>query len=173
MQDTELFLAVAEIAGVFVGFGALIAVRGAGAGDVFDVAGIVMVVFQGIVVVIVALAPVVIGRFGVTEHALWGTCSALFLVSFFGGDEILRRISPERRAWLAAFPLRVRGRMELVGAVAWGPMAFALVAILLGLFPDQEPALYFASVALALLMALGILLLVVVGRMRPNQMATE
>ena len=27
MQDTELFLSLAEIAGVFVGFGALIAVR--------------------------------------------------------------------------------------------------------------------------------------------------
>ena len=30
MQDTELFLSLAEIAGVFVGFGALIAVRSGG-----------------------------------------------------------------------------------------------------------------------------------------------
>ncbi len=38
MQDADLFLELAAIAGVFVGFGALIAVRGGGASDTFEVA---------------------------------------------------------------------------------------------------------------------------------------
>jgi len=36
MQDTELFLSLAEIAGVFVGFGALISIRSAGASDAHE-----------------------------------------------------------------------------------------------------------------------------------------
>jgi uncharacterized membrane-anchored protein YitT (DUF2179 family) len=44
MQETELFLSLAEIAGVFVGFGALIAIRSGGTSDVYDVAYIGMVV---------------------------------------------------------------------------------------------------------------------------------
>ena len=38
MQDTELFLSLAEIAGVFVGFGALISVRSGGPTEVDEVA---------------------------------------------------------------------------------------------------------------------------------------
>jgi hypothetical protein len=173
MQDAELFLAVAEIAGVFVGFGALIAIRSAGAGDIFDVAAIQLVVLSGIIVVIVAFAPIVIGRFGVTHHWLWFACSVLFLLLFFGSDEVLKRVSPERRAWLAAVPLRARARLEIIALVVWGPMIIALVVILLGVLPDQEPALYLAAVALDLLMALLALLFVVVGKARPKTAASE
>ena len=37
MQDTEMFLSLAEIAGVFVGFGALISVRSGGPSDAHEV----------------------------------------------------------------------------------------------------------------------------------------
>ena len=40
MQEAGLFVTLAEIAGVFVGFGALIAVRSGGASDAREVAGI-------------------------------------------------------------------------------------------------------------------------------------
>src|SRR5512146_1246281 len=43
MQDAELFLSIAEIASVFVGFGALIALR-SGASDPYEVAPVRMVV---------------------------------------------------------------------------------------------------------------------------------
>jgi hypothetical protein len=173
MQDADLFLAVAEIAGVFVGFGALIAIRSAGGGDVYDVAAVQLVVMSGITVVIVAFAPIVLGRFGVTDHWLWFACSVVFLLLFFGSDEVLKRVSPERRAWLAAAPLRARTRVEVIGALVWGPMIIALVVILLGAVPDLEPALYFAAVALNLLMALVVLLGVVVGQARPKTATSE
>jgi hypothetical protein len=57
MQDTELFLSLAEIAGVFVGFGALIAVRSAGPTEAGDVTGIRWVMSTAIFVVIAALTP--------------------------------------------------------------------------------------------------------------------
>jgi hypothetical protein len=38
MQDADLFMELAGIAGVFVDFGALIAVRGGGPSDTFEIA---------------------------------------------------------------------------------------------------------------------------------------
>ena len=113
MQDTELFLSLAEIAGVFVGFGALIAVRGGGASDAWGVAGIGMIVWGGIQVVALALAPVAIGRFEV-------------------------------------------------------PWLVALILVVLGLFPDQEPALYLAAVALILFEAAYFLVSLVLSLGRPQ-----
>jgi hypothetical protein len=52
MQDTELFLSMAEIAGVFVGFGALISVRSGGPSDAHEVTYIRSVVTAAIWVVI-------------------------------------------------------------------------------------------------------------------------
>lgn len=48
MQDTELFIELAGMAGVFVGFGARIAVRSGGASDAFEVAYVRGVVLMGL-----------------------------------------------------------------------------------------------------------------------------
>ena len=62
MQDTELFLSLAEIAGVFVGFGALIASGAGGASEPQEVAPMRLVVGFGMLTIIAALAPVTLGR---------------------------------------------------------------------------------------------------------------
>ena len=108
MPDTELFLSLAEIAGVFVGFGALIALRSGGPSDTIDVMVIGMVVWVAIAVVIIALAPVALSRFGVAGHALWFACSVIALLVFYAGDEVVVRVSSERRAFMAAAPMRRR-----------------------------------------------------------------
>ena len=110
MPNTELFLSLAEIAGVFVGFGALIALRSSGPGDTIDVMVIGMVVWVAIAVVIIALAPVAVSGFGVTGHSLWLACSVIALLVFFAGDEVVVRASGERRAFMAAAPIRRRWR---------------------------------------------------------------
>jgi len=163
MQETELFLSLAEIAGVFVGFGALIAIRSGGTSDVYDVAYIGMVVWVAIQVVVYSLAPVVISRFDVTGHALWAACAVIVLAGFFIGDEAVMRISAERRAVLASMPRRSRVQMELIGVPFWLPAVIALGLILLGVLPDLESALYFAAIVLVLFMA-AVLLLVAVNR---------
>ena len=163
MPDVDLFMSLAEIAGVFVGFGALIAIRSSGSSDVYDVAYIGMVVWVGIQVIVASLAPVAISRFDVTGHPLWVACSVIALVVFFLGDQAVMRISPERRAVLAAMPRRSRVKLELVGVPLWLPAVAALALILLGVLPDREPALYFAAIVLVLLMD-AMLLLVAVNR---------
>jgi len=163
MQDTDLFLSLAEIAGVFVGFGTLIAIRSGSTIDVSEVTGIGMVVWCAILVVILALTPVVISRFDVTGHELWLACSLMALALWWIGDEVVVRASPERRAYQAARPLRVRWRVEIGSAFLWMPMNIALILVVLGLLPEQEAALYLAAVVLLLFMDALLLLMMVIS----------
>jgi hypothetical protein len=57
--------------------------------------------------------------------------------------------------------------VELVSMAFWAPMTVALVAIVLGLLPDQEPALYLASVVCLLFMDAWLLLMLVFSVGRP------
>jgi hypothetical protein len=165
MQDTELFLSLAEIAGVFVGFGALISVRSGGASDAHEVAYIRSVVWTALWVVVAALAPVLVSRYDVIGHDLWLACSLVALVLWLGlllGDAR----TPESREGVTAIPrVRIIGEMtaSLLLAV---PMVIALVLVVLGLFPDQEPALYLTAVGLGLFMAALTLLLLVFSKRR-------
>ncbi len=164
MQDTELFLSLAEIAGVFIGFGALIAVRSGAASDVFEIAWMRGVVSIGLVAVLAALAPVVISRYGLTQHEVWALSSILFLVGF-SGIFAMNNLSPEART--AEDP--IRRSLQIVRFAVWVPsMAFlflAPIAIALGLAPANEEALYFTLVALALFWsAICLLMLVFTGR---------
>ncbi len=167
MQDTELFLSLAEIAGVFVGFGALISVRSGGASDAHEVSYIRPVVTLAICVVIAALAPVIISRYGVTGHGLWLVCSLLALVLFVG-LWIVNYRTPEMREETAA-----ASRAEIVPGVAANmllvvPLVIALVLVALGLFPDQEPALYLTAVGLILFLDALNLLSLVFSQRRPR-----
>ncbi len=160
MQDADLFMELAGIAGVFIGFGALIAVRSAGQ-TALDVVGVGMVVFAATIVAVMALAPVAISRFGVTGHGMGLACSVGGLLLWWGGDEVIVRTSRERQRYVASAPIRARWRGELVGAAIWLPANLALVLVVLGSFPDQEAALYFAAAALFLLFTAVLLLMMV------------
>jgi hypothetical protein len=164
MQDADLFMELAGIAGVFVGFGALIAVRGGGASDAFEVAWMRGVVSVGLVAVLAALAPVVISRYGLTEHEVWALSSVLFLVGF-AGIFAINNLSPEARVADEGIPRRVLA----VRFAVWVPSVIVLflspIAIVLGVAPVREEALYFTLVALALLgSAISLLMLVFTGR---------
>ena len=174
MQDTDLFLSLAEIAGVFVGFGALISVRSGGPSEAGEVSGIRWVVSLGIWVVIAALAPVIVNRYDITGHELWLVCSLLALVLFAVMFAVNAR-SPEnlaeRAATFAATPRATA--MVVVQAVptVWLPtvsIVLALALVVLGLFPDQEPALYLTAVAARPVRAALSLLLLVVAPRRPS-----
>jgi hypothetical protein len=165
MQDADLFMELAAIAGVFVGFGALIAVRSGGASDVFEVAWMRGVVSMGLTAVLAAIIPVVISRYGLSEHEVWALSSILFLVGFIG-TFLINNMSPEARAE-GADP--VRRSVKIVRVAVWVPsMAFlflAPIAIALGLAPASEEALYFTLVALTLAWcAMALLMLVYTGR---------
>jgi hypothetical protein len=160
MQDADLFMELAAIAGVFVGFGALISVRAGGTSDAHEVAYIRPVVTLAICVVIAALAPVMVSRYGVTGHELWLVCGLVALVIFLG-LWIVNYRTPEMREEAAT-----RARAEIVRGTAanmllFVPVVIALVLVVLGLLPDHEPALYFTAVGLILFLdALNLVLLV-------------
>jgi drug/metabolite transporter (DMT)-like permease len=80
MPETELLIPLAEIAGVFVGFGALIAVRAGGAGDAHEITFIRSVVTIALWVIIAALVLVVLGLFPDQEPALYLTAVGLGLL---------------------------------------------------------------------------------------------
>lgn len=164
MQDADLFMELAGIAGVFVGFGALIAVRGGGASDAFEVAWMRGVVSLGLLAVLAALAPVVISRYGLKEHDVWALCSVLFLVGFIGLFAIVS-LTPEGR--LADDPVPVSIRVLRVALWALSVMVIVAtpVAIVLGVAPVKEAALYFTLVVLALFWSgVCLLMLVFTGR---------
>ena len=64
-------MGLAGIAGVFVGFGALIAVRSGGASDAFETTYMRFVVWLGMLTVVEALAPVTLSPYGLGEHEVW------------------------------------------------------------------------------------------------------
>jgi len=164
MEHTDLFMELAGIAGVFVGFGALIAVRSGGASDAFEVAWMRGVVSVGLVAVLAALAPVVISRYGLTEHEVWALSSIVFLVGFIGVFA-LNNLSPEARVADEG----IRKGILVVRFAIWLPtmivVFLAPIAIVLGVAPVPEGALYFTLVVLALLLcAIALLMLVFTGR---------
>ena len=161
MQDAELFIHSAEIAGVFVGFGALIAIRSAATMTASEINAIRWVMTTGIWVVVVALAPAFIATYGLGGRELWLVSGLLALV-FLAIVLVVFARTPENRAELQANVGRVPWRVMVVviGSTFWLPLAglvLALVLVILGLFPDQQEALYLSAVGLGLLMsALGL-----------------
>ena len=157
MQDADLLVQLAGIAGVFVGFGALISVRSGGPSEVDEVSTIRWVMSLGIWVVIAALAPVIVNRYDIAAHELWLVCGLLALVLFavmLAANGRAPETRAGRAAWLAATP-RATLVMLVVQAVptVWLPtvsIVLALALVALGLFPDQEPAIYLTAVAVGL-----------------------
>jgi uncharacterized membrane protein len=167
MQDTELFLSLAEIAGVFVGFAALISVRSGGASDAHEVTYIRSVVTTAIWVVVAALAPVIVSRYDLAGHGLWLACSLLALVLLLV-IWIVNERTTESRELGAAY-----SRAQTIGVVAsylglMIPTIAALVLVVLGLFPDHEPALYLTAVAFGLFLGALTLLFLVFSQRRPQ-----
>lgn len=167
MQDTELFLSMAEIAGVFVGFGALISVRSGGASDAHEVTYIRSVVTIGIWVVVVALAPVIVSRYDISGHDLWMACGVLALVLILV-IWIVNERTTESRELGAAYSRAELLRVAASNLTFTVPMIGALILIVLGLLPDQEPALYLTAVGLGLLLGALTLLMLVISQRRPQ-----
>ena len=101
MQQADLFIGLAGIAGVFVGFGALIAVRSGGASDAFETTYVRFVVWLGMLAVVAALVPLTLGPYGLGEHEVW-VLSCVILVAAYLGMGIVNVRMPESRAVAAA-----------------------------------------------------------------------
>ncbi len=167
MQDTDLFLSLAEIAGVFVGFGALISVRSGGASDAHEVTYIRSVMTTAIWVVVAALAPVIVSRYDIAGHGLWLPCSLVALVLWLGLWIANERTTEARELFAALSPAQSAASMASF-LLLIVPMMGALILVALGPFPDQEPALYLTAVGLGLFLGALSLLTLVFSQRRPQ-----
>jgi mycothiol synthase len=149
-HDIELFLSIAEIAGVFVGFGALISFsRDQTAQARVPLRGVVTV---GLVVLVASLLPVALARYGLTERTLWAWSSAGFLLIIWVA--IVRLFSdPEHRAWVKRDAIAHPALTVLFWVFLEVPIQVPLVLAVLGVAPTLAPAFYVTGLVLNLVEA--------------------
>lgn len=172
MPSIDLYTHLAEIAGVFVGFGTLIAVRDRRPSDWQELVPMRNVVALGMLTVVAALTPVLVAQFDLAEHQIWVVSSVVVLV----GMALLfvaNSMTPEYRTyWGSAATLHRRWTDTFQGALTALYMAVVLaglVVIVLGLAPHLDAALYCAVVVLMLVGAGWALLTLVFTQQAPQR----
>jgi hypothetical protein len=148
-HDLDLLLSIAEIAGVFVGFGALISFtrpRETEARDLFRLGTVVTI---ATFVVIASIIPVALGRYELSSPSVWRWSSAVSLLLTCVGWVILMR-TPGIRGFV-----RDEIRANLPFAFTFWvlldiPILTALVLVLLGVFRSYAPGLYTTALVLGL-----------------------
>jgi hypothetical protein len=159
MADTELLIPLAEIAGVFVGFGALIAVRSGGPSEPLEVAPMRVMVSMGMLAVAGGLVPGALGRFDLTEHGVWALSSTLVLAGWLAILVASLRTPEYRAGWAAEIEATKVGSrprwLTMAEYAVFVPYMLAVfftpIIIVLGVQPDLEAALYYVAVVLLLL----------------------
>ena len=160
IHDVELFIALAEIAGVFVGFGALISLTRKKTIEFFQLGRLRGVVSIGLVVIVASLIPVGISRYGIISHDLWLICSIVFFI-LMQAMWIISMRKPKYRK-LAREKTRESPLMNLFFLFFLeAPIHVSLVLVILGIYPDLEPALYITALLFNLFEAAFVLVQIV------------
>jgi hypothetical protein len=139
--ETGLFVAIAEIAGVFVGFGALISVTRRSEVAAEHLGSVRAVVTAGLTVVVAALVPVALGAYGLTGRPLWFLSSLAFLVLGWAVIGLALR-APENRRLMAGLARDRPVSSLFFWLVLEVPIQVPLLLAVLGPFPDLDPAFY-------------------------------
>lgn len=166
-QDLDLLITIAQIAGVFVGFGALISISGKDGLDAEQLGQIRAVVTIGLIVIVAALIPVGLGHYGITGHTLWLICSIVFLaLSWVVTVYSLQR--PENRKLTVA-----RARSNPITSVFYWmllevPMQLPLILTIFGVYPELEPAFYTTALVLNVFQAAFVLAQFVYSQQQPT-----
>ena len=167
-METELFVHFAEIAGVFVGFGALISVRSAQVTDPHDVVYLRGVLGVGVWVVICALLPIAVNRYGVEDRAVWLSCAAVAVAIWLFFVIAFNR-APDARA-LNRNAERVDRLFPIVGLPMHIMIAGSMALIVIGIWPDHDEALYVTGLTAGVVFAgYTLLALVMSQRHQPER----
>ncbi len=168
-MNEELFLHLAEIAGVFVGFGALIAMRNGGGEDVFARYLLKAVVTAGSFVIILALLPVIIAQFGVSGRGLWLACAITTVPLYVLLLYVVNRLPEQAKDFSKHH--RIFSRVFVsVGIPLNILMISSITLILVGALPGLDVAFYTALVSVALAFTVWTLLMLLY---RPGEKADE
>jgi hypothetical protein len=139
-METELFVHFAEIAGVFVGFGALIGLRSAEVRDPHDVVYMQAVVGIGVWVIVSALVPIAVSSFGVAGPSLWVSCAVL-ATALWVLFVVMLNISSESKQ-ITRRPESVDRHFPIVGLPLHIVIVASLLVTVVGLWPAADEALY-------------------------------
>lgn len=155
LEDVVLFVTIAEIAGVFVGFAALISVTRRSDIEAPQLAQIQAVVTIGLLVVVAALIPVGLGFYGVEGRGLWVASSATYLLLNWAVILIALQRSTNRDL------ARAQVRNSPIGAVFFWLLELAiqvpLLLIIFGLNRELDIAFYMTALVFHLFEAAFIL----------------
>ena len=125
-DDIDTLLAIAEIAGVFVGFAALVSVvarRSQAESRPDDTFKLVHVVIVSAQVIVAALVPVALGRYGLSESIVWRVSSSLiFVLNWF----VIFFLNRKTVGYKAA-----HSRMRVLSVATWSLEPFYQVPLLL------------------------------------------
>lgn len=162
--DTDLFVHFAEIAGIFVGFGALISLRSAGRIDLHDVVYLKAVLALGVWVVIFALLPIAVNRYGVEGHPLWLWCAVaalgVWVIAVFGMNS-----TADLRAFNRSADLEAVDRFfPVVGLPLHLVIVGSMIVIVTGAWTAAEEALYVTALTAGVVFAGYTLLVSVLSR---------
>lgn len=161
-METELFVHFAEIAGVFVGFGALISLRSARPTDPHDVVYIQGVLGVGVWVVIAALLPIAVSRYGVHDRALWAPRALVAIALWVTFAIALNRTEGSRT--INRSPERLDRLFPVVGLPLHVVIAGSLVLVLVGPWPGAGEALYVTALVAGVVFGGYTLLMCGMGR---------
>jgi hypothetical protein len=150
-MEIELFVHFAEIAGVFVGFGALISQRSVRPTDPHDVVYLRAVLGLGVWVVTAALVPIAVSRYGVHDDRLWLSCAVATLAIWVIFIFVLNWSADSRR--LSRSPERLDRFFPVVGLPLHIVIAGSLVLVIVGVWPRIDEALYVTALAAAVIFA--------------------
>ena len=148
VQNAEIFIGIAHIAGIFVGFEALISVTHQK--EVGRIRGIVTV---GLMTIISALIPIGLGSYGFSGHTLWFWSSLIYLILNWTVIILSLRM-PENREL-------VRSQTKTSSIFFWlifeVRLEVPLILTIIGLFPDLEQAFYITALLFNLFSAAYVL----------------
>jgi hypothetical protein len=141
----DLLVSLAAIAGIFVGFGALVVLSEDSNAPVAELHMVRSVVAIGLLTLVGALIPLALWGFGLSDRWLWGISGGLFLTLIWFG-----LLHPTNRPVLAAM-IRTDPRAALFfWLVLEPPIQIPLLLCVFGVFPQHAYALYTVAVVLNL-----------------------
>jgi hypothetical protein len=168
-DDIDNLFAIAEIAGVFIGFAALVTVvakSGAGESEREDTFMLASVVITNVMIITAALFPVVLSRYGLSPAGVWRISSGYFWVLNLLQIAFLSRTT---QGYSAAFSRRriLRSTMLLLSPFFHVP----LLLCIFGIFQDLAPALFLTAIVAAVFQSSLLFADLVISIIVPDSMA--
>ncbi len=144
MVEVEVFIGIAHIAGIFIGFEALIGAIRKNDVDAKHLGHIRSVVTVGLVAIVAALIPIGFQAYGISGHLLWFLCGLVF----FTLNLIVLLLSLRKTENRKLISTQMREK-PLITILFWVllelPLQVPLILIFTGVFPELEAGFYITS----------------------------